>query len=107
MTNFEDNNWIALKNTLTDKDSFNKIDVLDRAQILSNCFGLSWTGRLPYNMTFGIVKYLENETEYIPWRTALESLRGIRNLLLRTDIIQNFEVSNSHRNCFQRPSLYL
>ncbi|KAK7584256.1 hypothetical protein V9T40_005219 [Parthenolecanium corni] len=91
LTNYEENNLKALHTTLSQKDTSGTISNLDRAQIITNMFSMSWIGLLKYEMTFNIIKYLEIEDDYIPWRTALESLSEIRNILVRTEIFQSFQ----------------
>ncbi|KAK7584255.1 hypothetical protein V9T40_005218 [Parthenolecanium corni] len=90
-TNYEENNLKALQTTLSQTNTYSVISILDRSQIIANIFGMSWTGILKYEKTFNIIKYLEIEDAYIPWRTALESLHDMRNLLVRTEIFQSFQ----------------
>jgi aminopeptidase N len=37
-----------------------------------------------------MIKYLERENEYIPWKAALDSLRAISNLIIRTPLYGTF-----------------
>ncbi|KAK7584258.1 hypothetical protein V9T40_005221 [Parthenolecanium corni] len=90
LTNYEENNLKALSTTLSRKDTSGTISSLDRAQIITNMFSMSWIGLLKYEMTFNIIKCLEIEDDYIPWRAALELLSDIRNILVRTEIFQPF-----------------
>lgn len=67
--NYDSDNWEALITELRDGD-FNKIHLLNRAQLIDDSVNLAKAGQLSYNTTFNILKYLEFETDYIPWLSA-------------------------------------
>lgn len=67
--NYDSDNWQGLITELRDGD-FNKIHLLNRAQLIDDSVNLAKAGQLSYNTTFDILKYLEFETDYIPWLSA-------------------------------------
>lgn len=77
---------------MADENSFNKIDPLNRVQVIADVMGLAWIGKLEYAMAFNIIQYLQHEPEYLPWKTALTSLTDIRGMLRRTPIYGYFKV---------------
>lgn len=71
--NYDSDNWRGLISELRDGD-FNKIHLLNRAQLIDDSANLAKAGQLSYNTTFEILKYLEFETDYIPWLSANNAL---------------------------------
>lgn len=53
----------------------------DRAQLLDDAFSLAWAGVLNVTVPLTLSQYLVNETEYLPWSTALTHLRKLDTLL--------------------------
>ncbi len=92
--NYDENNWKLLEQTLANEDDYNKIEVLSRVQLLADSLGLAWIGKLDYERALNIVQYLQHETEYLPWRTGLSSLREIAAMLRRTPAFGYFKVLN-------------
>lgn len=62
------------------KPGFDKIHVLNRAQIVSDAMNLARAGVLPYVIAMDTLSYLENEVEYYPWYSAFTAFK---HLLLR------------------------
>ncbi|XP_046683122.1 aminopeptidase N-like isoform X2 [Homalodisca vitripennis] len=81
--NYDKDNWNLLADVLNSPD-YTKIDVLNRVQILSDALDLAWRGDLPYPLAFRLVSYLKHETEYLPWRAALNTLNNIDRMMRRT-----------------------
>lgn len=67
--NYDFNNWHALIVALN-SDEFDKIHVLNRAQLIDDSLSFAAGGYLDYNVAFGILTYLSRETEYTPWAAA-------------------------------------
>lgn len=93
--NYDEKNWILLQNSLINEQEYNKIDTLSRVQLLADSLALAWNGKLEYTMAFSIVSYLQHETEYLPWKTALSLLGNIDQMLLRTSTYGYFKVSST------------
>lgn len=69
--NYDLNNWKNLINVLNSEE-FKKIHILNRAQLIDDAMVLAPGGYLNinYDIFFGILSYLERETEYTPWYAA-------------------------------------
>uniref|UniRef100_A0AAG5D4Y5 Aminopeptidase n=1 Tax=Anopheles atroparvus TaxID=41427 RepID=A0AAG5D4Y5_ANOAO len=65
---------------------YDAIGVLNRAQLIDDAMDLAWTGQQQYGIAFAMMHYLRQETEYIPWKSALTNLNAINRLLRRTPI---------------------
>lgn len=70
--NYDEDNWIAIKMAL--KNNINSIHVLNRAQIVDDLFNLAAAGHMTYDFAFDVLEYLEDETEYQVWKSALNGL---------------------------------
>lgn len=67
--NYDFKNWHALIVALN-SDDFDKIHVLNRAQLIDDSLSFAAGGYMDYNVAFGILGYLSRETEYTPWAAA-------------------------------------
>lgn len=61
-----------------------------RAQLIDDAFALSTSGELSIVKPFEILRYLEKESEYLPWSTAITNLRHLTFLLDSTATFGNF-----------------
>ena len=68
--NYDIQNWKLIEKALK-QPNHSSIDPITRAQIISDSFHLSEAGYLKYEITLDLSRYLINETEYLPWSTAL------------------------------------
>lgn len=92
--NYDLNNWKNLIRVLN-SDEFNKIHILNRAQLIDDAMVLAPGGYLniDYDIFFGILSYLERETEYTPWYAAsiffnqLYSIYGSRNVDVNVSLL--------------------
>ncbi|XP_047740791.1 aminopeptidase N [Hyalella azteca] len=80
--NYDINNWQQIIRQL--KADHTKIDVSNRAQILDDALDLARCGVLSYDVAMDVLSYLDKETEYVPWKTALNNLGYVKNMLSRT-----------------------
>lgn len=69
--NYDEANWKSLAAELTTGD-FNKIHLLNRAQLLDDSFDLAQYDRLNVTVALEIFSYMAEETDYVPW-AAVES----------------------------------
>jgi aminopeptidase N len=67
--NYDFENWHALMVTLN-SDDYHKIHVLNRAQLVDDVLNFAVGGYEDYELAFGIMSYLERETEFAPWSAA-------------------------------------
>lgn len=76
---YDNDNWNALiKQLNTDHTVFT---AEDRSSLIDDAFNLARAGYLDYTIALGTLKYLSKESEYVPWRTALNSLGFLDDIL--------------------------
>jgi len=76
---YDEDNWNALIRQLNTDHTV--LSAADRASLISDSFALARSGHLNITVALELTRYLVNETEYIPWQTALSSLSYIGDLL--------------------------
>lgn len=91
--NYDEKNWKLLQNVLNDPQQYSRIDTMNRVQLLIDTLGLAWIGKIDYQLAFGLVNYLQHETEYLPWKSALSTMYDINRMLMRTPTFGYFKVS--------------
>lgn len=67
--NYDDNLWKLLINQINGTD-YEKIHLLNRAQLVDDSLNLARAGKISYNIPFAILEYLRQETDYIPWASV-------------------------------------
>jgi hypothetical protein len=67
---YSDGNWAKIGAALA-RDDFETIHVLNRAQVVDDLFHLARVGIVEYSQAINIIRYLKNETHYIPWLAAI------------------------------------
>ena len=77
-------------------DKFKDIHSINRAQLIDDAMDLAWTGDQDYGIAFSMINYLHKEDEYIPWKSALDNLRGIGRLLIRSPVFGVFKAYIQH-----------
>ncbi|KAB7497104.1 Aminopeptidase N [Armadillidium nasatum] len=80
--NYDDRNWEMIIDQLLIDHTV--IDPINRAQIIDDAMTLAQAGLLPYETAFKLLSYLKKETEYVPWGTALDSLKYIKRMFQHT-----------------------
>ncbi|XP_019878515.1 aminopeptidase N isoform X3 [Aethina tumida] len=88
--NYDEDNWKLITKALQEED-VNIVDTLNRVQLLSDAGDLAFTGDLKYNIFFDLVKYLEREENYLPWKTALGKISKIDSFLEKKPIYDEFK----------------
>jgi aminopeptidase N len=68
--NYDEDNWNKIRDALHSEDMA-KIHVLNRAQVVDDLFNLARGGVVEYKQAIDIIRYLKNETHYIPWLAAI------------------------------------
>lgn len=74
--NYDQSNWNELIKVLN-SDKFEDIHVRNRAQLIDDSLNLAADGYLLYQTVFELLTYLGRETDYIPWKAALNNLDKI------------------------------
>ena len=67
--NYDENNWKLIAKQL--RKDHQKINVINRAQIIDDAFNLAESDMLEYEKALSVTGYLNNEIEYIPWKSAV------------------------------------
>ncbi|BFF91848.1 aminopeptidase N [Drosophila madeirensis] len=88
--NYDSHNWKLLIETLTEGD-FERIHVINRAQLIDDALYLAWTGEQDYEIAMRLIGYLQREREYLPWKSALENLRRVGRIVRQTPEFQFFK----------------
>ncbi|XP_055029300.2 alanyl (membrane) aminopeptidase-like b [Misgurnus anguillicaudatus] len=70
--NYDEGNWNKLLMQL--ESDHHEIPVINRGQLIDDAFNLARAGRLNVTIGLSLTKYMKNETEYIPWESALRNL---------------------------------
>lgn len=88
-------NYKLLVETLN-SDDYNTINVINRAQLIDDAMDLAWVGRQDYGIALDMINYLKRESDYIPWKAALDNLRIVNRLLLRSPLYGVFKAYMRH-----------
>ncbi|XP_042228344.1 aminopeptidase N-like [Homarus americanus] len=76
--NYDDHNWgLIIHQLLTDHSVIN---ALNRAQLLDDALDLARASQLSYDIALRVVGYLNRETEYVPWASALDNMDYLYNM---------------------------
>lgn len=92
--NYDEENWRLITAALN-SPQYEKIDPLNRVQLLADALDLAWRGDVPYPLAIGLLGYLQRETAYLPWRAGLSRLNSLDRLMQRTPKNGEFRVSTS------------
>lgn len=68
------------------------IPIINRAQVISDTLSLAKSGLLDYSTALDLTRYLEKETEFIPWDAALESFTFLHKMISQTQSYRHFRV---------------
>lgn len=94
--NYDSRSWCLITRQLL--QDYTAINVINRAQLISDALNLAKAGRLDYATALDLTHYLEKEAEFIPWDAALNNLAFLRTMLSQTPSYGLFRVSGKH--CF-------
>ncbi|XP_056307905.1 alanyl (membrane) aminopeptidase b, tandem duplicate 1 [Danio aesculapii] len=70
--NYDEQNWERLLNAL--QISRESIPVINRAQLIDDAFNLAKAGIIKTTLALRTTEFLDVETEYMPWQSALNNL---------------------------------
>ncbi|XP_037950077.1 aminopeptidase N-like [Teleopsis dalmanni] len=87
---YDDHNWNMLIDTLL-SSNFEKIHIINRAQLIDDALSLAWSGDVDYDVAMRLIEYLTREREYIPWIAALENLSNVNRILRQTPDYEFFK----------------
>ncbi|GBP46433.1 Aminopeptidase N [Eumeta japonica] len=78
--NYDEENWQALSRVLN-SDQYDRIHVLNRAQLIDDAFNLARNGRLDYRIPMELARYLVRESDYVPWAAASAAFTYLETVL--------------------------
>jgi aminopeptidase N len=87
--NYDENLWNLLIKELNDGD-FNKIDVINRAQLIDDSLNLARAEKISYSIPFEILKYLKKDENYAPWNAADRGFSLIDRMISDTEYYKHF-----------------
>lgn len=90
--NYSEHLWRQIMEGLQKKD-FDKIHVINRAQIVDDVLNLARAKEIRYELALDIVSYLTEETEYYPWCSAFKAFNYLRRRIGRNELGDAFDVS--------------
>ena len=88
--NYDRKNWQLISQQLMKNHS--AISVINRAQIMDDSLNLAQAGILDYDLVLNLTNYLVVEDEYLPWQSALSSLKYIASMMSRSSGYGHFKV---------------
>ncbi|XP_057659447.1 aminopeptidase N-like [Diorhabda carinulata] len=88
--NYDEKNWEMITKYLQGPD-FRKIPTLNRVQIISDAADLAYIGTIKYEVFFNLLKYLNQEDEYMPWKAAIEKTDVITKQLKKSAIYGKYK----------------
>ncbi|XP_030371519.1 aminopeptidase N-like [Scaptodrosophila lebanonensis] len=88
--NYDEQNWKLLIETLTNGE-FERIHVINRAQLINDALYLAWTGEQDYEIAMRLIEYLQREREYLPWKSAFENLKRVGRIVRQTPDFEFFK----------------
>ncbi|XP_015239287.1 PREDICTED: aminopeptidase N-like [Cyprinodon variegatus] len=84
--NYDLGNWERLFSQLSTNHQV--IPLINRAQLVDDAFNLARAQLVPTTLALRTTSYLSQETEYMPWQSALNNLRYFELMLDRTEVYQ-------------------
>jgi len=75
--NYDESLWNGIRAALN-KDDFDQIDPLNRAQLVDDIMNLARANEVEYEKALDFIFYLENETDYYPWYAAFNAFSYLR-----------------------------
>ncbi|KAJ8921489.1 hypothetical protein NQ315_003107 [Exocentrus adspersus] len=76
--NYDSSGWNNIRLALQ-RENFDGIVDLNRAQLVDDLFNLARVNRVQYSTVFSTVQFLVNETSYFPWVPAISGLNFLLN----------------------------
>lgn len=84
------NLWHLIINQIN-SDSFDKIHLRNRAQVIDDAFHLARAQKIDYGVLFGLVSYLSKEMDYIPWLAFNRAHTSLNRWLSGSNIYANYQ----------------
>ncbi|XP_045417664.1 aminopeptidase N [Lemur catta] len=82
--NYDEDNWNKIQTQLQTNPSV--IPVINRAQIINDAFNLASAQKVSVTLALNNTLFLIQETEYMPWQAALDSLNYFKLMFDRSEV---------------------
>ncbi|XP_061855431.1 aminopeptidase N [Colius striatus] len=82
--NYNQENWDQLLNQLSTNHQV--IPVINRAQIIDDAFNLARAKYIDVTVALNTTRFLSSETEYMPWKAALNNLQYLQLMFDRSEV---------------------
>jgi aminopeptidase N len=89
--NYDDGLWAAIIEELVQGD-FNLIHLNSRAQLIDDAYYMARVMRVGYDTAFGLMEYLSNEQDYLPWASSNRVLTTVDRMIASLDSYDHFRV---------------
>ncbi|KAJ8889367.1 hypothetical protein PR048_008866 [Dryococelus australis] len=93
--NYDEENWRRISAQL-DSYGYQRIHVLNRAQLLDDAFNLARAGHLDYQIALNVTRYLSREKDLLAWSAALRGLSFLDTVLAGSEAHEYFKVVMSY-----------
>ena len=90
--NYDHQNWQLIFEQLLSNHS--SISIINRAQIMDDSLNLAQGGLLDYDIALNLTTYLVLEKEYLPWESALSSLKYMASMMSRSSGYGHLKVNS-------------
>lgn len=87
--NYDTDLWNDLADQLVVQPS--AFGSVDRAHLLNDAFALADSTQLPYATAFELTRYLDKETDYVPWSVAASRLTSLKRTLYYTSTYAKYK----------------
>ncbi|XP_051953626.1 alanyl (membrane) aminopeptidase-like b [Xyrauchen texanus] len=82
--NYDEKNWNRLLRQL--ESAYHVIPLINRGQLIDDAFNLARADRLNITIALSLTKFLLNDTEYIPWESAIKNLDYLILMFDRSEV---------------------
>lgn len=79
--NYDPRNWKLLTDCLKDRAQMKQIPPLSRSQLIDDALNMAEAGKLNYSIALNLTKYLLNEEDYLPWRSAHNTFLYLKTMM--------------------------
>lgn len=91
--NYDAENWNLITTHLRNPSRYHEIGASNRAQLIDDALNLARAGYLDYTIALNVTRYLEHETDYVPWTASIHALNFIDSMLIKRGDYYLFKVS--------------
>lgn len=88
--NYDLANWARLLNELEDNPQ--SIPLLNRGQLIDDAFNLARAKQVSVTLALNATRFLRNETDYLPWDSALSNLEYFIHMFDRSEVYGPMQV---------------